>query len=152
MLSNAWHNRGTLALLPSRRVLRPPARPNSSSWRARWKAPGGVVQTHIAGEQEEIAWVKRLKKLFPCGGNYSTSKITYGLPDGVRCSPHALSSERARTLPLTLSPDALSNASNPICSLRRGMFQAKLAKDRAAGLHVGMGDRTIGAGGTSFSS
>ncbi len=143
-LIERWHGKGRLAY-----ALTPRFAPTSSEAQLAMCArladehPGVFIQSHLAENRAEVAW---MKELFPSARSYLDVYEQFGLlrPRAVYAhSIHIDDADRAR-MAATGTAAAFCPTSNLF--LGSGLFDVNAARD--AGVHVGMG--TDVGGGISF--
>lgn len=139
-----WHGRGRL-----RYAISPRFAPTSSAaqlaaaGRLAREHPDVYVHTHLAENEEEVAWVRRL---FPERRSYADVYDHYGLLRRRSVLAHGIWLDGADRTRLAAAGAALVHC--PSCNLFMGSGLFDLRRAREAGIAVGLG--TDVGGGTSF--
>jgi guanine deaminase len=115
----------------------------ASLWR---EHPGVFVQTHIAENRDEIAWVM---ELFPQRRDYFDIYAHYGLTGRRAVLAHGVHLGESEFERCHASGTALAHCPTSNLFLGSGLFPLRAARDPRRPVHVGLGT-DIGAG-TSFS-
>ncbi len=139
-----WHGRGRLgyAISPRFAISSTPAQLEAAGRLAR-EHPDAWIHTHLAENEEEVAWVR---KLFPQQRSYAEVYGHYGLLRRRTLLAHGIwldDSDRAR---IAAAGAALVHC--PCCNLFMGSGLFDLRRAREAGVAVALG--TDVGGGTSF--
>jgi guanine deaminase len=114
---------------------------------ALWREhPDVFVQTHIAENVEEVAWIRQL---YPERANYLDVYDHYGLVGRRTVLAHGIHLSEGELCRCHESGAALAHCPTSNLFLGSGLFRMRVAKNRARPVHVGLGT-DIGAG-TSFS-
>jgi guanine deaminase len=114
---------------------------------ALWREhPEVFVQTHIAENLREVAWIR---ELFPERANYLDVYDHYGLVGRRAVLAHGVHLTEPELCRCHEAGSALAHCPTSNSFLGSGLFRLQAAKDRRRPVHVGMGT-DIGAG-TSFS-
>jgi guanine deaminase len=108
--------------------------------------PGTFVQTHIAENRDEIAWVM---KLYPQRHDYLDIYAHYGLIGARAVLAHGIWLDEGAFERCHASGTALAHCPTSNLFLGSGLFPLRTARDPRRPVHVGLGT-DIGAG-TSFS-
>lgn len=108
--------------------------------------PGTIMQTHIAENLDEIAWVM---KLFPQRRNYLDIYDHYGLIGRRAVLAHGVHLDEGEFERCHATGTALAHCPTSNLFLGSGLFPMRTARDPRRPIHVGLGT-DIGAG-TSFS-
>jgi len=146
-LIGRWHGRGRAlyAITPRFAATSTPEQLEAAG--ALWKEhPDVFVQTHIAENKDEIAWVK---ELFPQRRDYLDVYDHYGLIGRRAVLAHGIHLSERELCRCHESGTALSHCPTSNLFLGSGLFRARHVKDPARPVHLGMG--TDIGGGTSFS-
>jgi guanine deaminase len=114
-----------------------------SLWR---EHPGTFVQTHIAENRDEVAWVM---KLYPQRRDYLDVYAHYGLTGRRAVLAHGIYLHEGDFERCHASGTALAHCPTSNLFLGSGLFALRTARDPRRPVHVGLGT-DIGAG-TSFS-
>ncbi len=114
-----------------------------SLWR---EHPGVLMQTHIAENRDEVAWIARL---FPERTDYLDVYAHHGLIGRRAVLAHGIHLDESEFCRCHESGTALAHCPTSNLFLGSGLFRIAAAKDRARPVHVGLGT-DVGAG-TSFS-
>jgi guanine deaminase len=144
-LIESWHDKGRLqyAITPRFAVTSSEAQLASAGHLAR-EFPGSLIQSHLAENHAEVAWVKQL---FPQARSYLDVYDRYGLLRERAVYAHCLhldTTDRAR-----MAQSGAAAAFCPTSNLQLGSGLFDLAAADAAGMRFAMGT-DVGAG-TSFS-
>jgi guanine deaminase len=146
-LIGRWHGRGRAlyAITPRFAATSTPEQLEAAG--ALWKEhPEVFVQTHIAENKDEVAWVK---ELFPQQQDYLEVYDHYGLIGRRAVLAHGIHLSERELCRCHESGTALSHCPTSNLFLGSGLFRARHVKDRARPVHLGIG--TDIGGGTSFS-
>src|SRR5262249_32699855 len=115
--------------------------------RALWQeSPGVLMQTHIAENPAEIAWVR---ELFPQRRDYLDIYEHYGLVGPRAVLAHGVHLDESTFARCHATDTALVYCPTSNLFLGSGLFPLRLARDPRRPVHIGLGT-DIGAG-TSFS-
>jgi guanine deaminase len=146
-LIGRWHGRGRnlYAITPRFAATSSPEQLELAG--ALWKEhPGTFVQSHIAENVAEVAWVK---KLFPERTGYLDVYHHYGLTGRRAMLAHGVHLTEAELCACHDTGTAIAHCPTSNLFLGSGLFKLHTAKDPRRPVHVGLGT-DIGAG-TSFS-
>ena len=146
-LIGKWHGRGrcVYAITPRFAVTSTPEQLELAG--ALWREhPDVLMQTHIAENLEEIAWVK---KLYPERRDYLDVYAHYGLIGRRAVLAHGVHLEETALQRCCETGTALAHCPTSNLFLGSGLFPLRKARDPRRPVHVGLGT-DIGAG-TSFS-
>jgi guanine deaminase len=140
-----WHGRARLeyAISPRFAPASTPAQLEAAGRLAR-EHPDVYVHTHLAENEEEVAWVR---DLFPGRRSYTDVYDHYGLLRRRALLAHGIWIDDADRRRLAAAGAALVHC--PCCNLFMGSGLFELGRTRAAGVAVALG--TDIGGGTSFS-
>jgi len=140
-----WHGRDRLgyAITPRFAPTSSPEQLEAAGTLAR-EHPGVCVQTHIAENEEEVAWVRTL---FPASRSYLDVYDRYGLLRRPAVLAHGIWLDDQDHARLAASGAALAHC--PTCNLAMGSGLFDVARASSAGVQVALG--TDIGGGTSFS-
>jgi guanine deaminase len=143
-LIERWHGRGRLgyAISPRFAVSSTPAQLEAAGRLAR-EHPDAWVHSHLAENEEEVAWVR---KLFPQQRSYTEVYGHYGLLRRRTLLAHGIWLDEQDRERLAAAGAALVHC--PCCNLAMGSGLFDLRRARAAGVAVALG--TDVGGGTSF--
>jgi guanine deaminase len=144
-LIRRWHGRQRLQYAVTPRFA-PTSSPEqlAAAGRLAHEYPDVFVHTHIAENEEEVAWVRRL---FPERRGYLDVYDHYGLLRRRSVLAHGIWLGEADLARLAATHAALAHC--PTCNLVMGSGLFDLRRATAAGVRVGLG--TDVGGGTSFS-
>ncbi|MGQ0383761.1 MAG: guanine deaminase [Gammaproteobacteria bacterium] len=139
-----WHGRGRLgyAITPRFAVSSSPAQLEAAGRLAR-EHPDAWIHTHLAENDEEVAWVR---KLYPERQGYTDVYDHYGLLRRRALFAHGIWLDAADRARLADAGAALAHC--PCCNLAMGSGLFDLRRAREAGIAVAFG--TDVGGGTSF--
>jgi guanine deaminase len=142
-----WHGRGRLgyAITPRFAPTSSPAQLEAAA--ALWREhPDCWVQSHVAENRHEIAWVR---KLFPRARDYVDVYARFGLLGRRAIYGHGIHLSERELAALAASGTALAHCPTSNLFLGSGLFSWKKVKKRRRPLRVGLG--TDVGGGTSLS-
>lgn len=144
-LIKRWHGKGRMqyAITP-RFAPTSTAEQLAAAGRLAREHPDVFVHTHVAENEEEVAWVRRL---FPERRSYLDVYDFYGLLRRRAALAHGIWLDDADLARLAKTRAALVHC--PTCNLAMGSGLFDLRRATAAGVHVALG--TDVGGGTSFS-
>lgn len=146
-LIGRWHGRGRClyAITPRFAATSTPAQLESAG--ALWREhPQTFVQTHIAENRDEVAWVR---ELFPERRDYLDVYAHYGLTGRRAVLAHGIHLDESEFARCHETGTALSHCPTSNLFLGSGLFRMHPARDPRRPVEVGLGT-DIGAG-TSFS-
>ena len=147
-LIGKWHGRGRCSLCHHAALCRElhggAARIDAA--RCGGRSPACLMQTHIAENHAEIAWVK---ELFPQRRDYLDVYEHYGLIGRRAVLAHGVHLDESEFARCHASGTALAHCPTSNLFLGSGLFPMRTARDPRRPVHVGLGT-DIGAG-TSFS-
>lgn len=146
-LIEKWHGRGRClyAVTPRFAATSSPQQLELAGtlWR---EHPGAYVQSHIAENQSEIAWIR---ELFPQRRDYLDVYAHYGLTGRKTVLAHGVHLDESELCRCHESGTALSHCPTSNTFLGSGLFRMRVARDPKRPVEVALGT-DIGAG-TSFS-
>ncbi len=146
-LIRRWHGRRRLSYAITPRFAPSCSPQQLEAAAALWKRyPEAYMQTHIAENKHELAWVK---SLYPGQRNYLDVYAHYGLTGPRAIFGHAIHLEEAEWRHLAESGSAVSHCPTSNSFLGSGLFDFSRAKDPAQPLRLGLAT-DVGAG-TSLS-
>jgi guanine deaminase len=146
-LIGRWHGRGRnlYAITPRFAVTSSEAQLEAAG--ALWREhPDVWVQTHIAENRAEVAWIA---ELFPQRSNYLDVYDHYGLIGRRSVLAHGIHLGEGELQRCHESGTALAHCPTSNLFLGSGLFRIAAAKDPRRPVHVGLGSDV--GGGTSFS-
>ena len=146
-LIDRWHGRGRCLYAVTPRYAGSSTPEQLELAGALWREhPGTFMQTHIAEQHDEIAWVM---KLFPQRCDYLDIYAHYGLIGRRAVLAHGVHLDESEFERCHASGTALAHCPTSNLFLGSGLFPLRAARDPRRPIHVGLGT-DIGAG-TSFS-
>ena len=146
-LIDRWHGRGRCLYAVTPRYAGSSTPEQLELAGALWREhPGTFMQTHIAEQHDEIAWVM---KLFPQRRDYLDIYAHYGLIGRRAVLAHGVHLDESEFERCHASGTALAHCPTSNLFLGSGLFPLRAARDPRRPVHVGLGT-DIGAG-TSFS-
>jgi len=146
-LIDKWHGRGRCLYAVTPRYAGSSTPEQLELAGALWlEHPGTFMQTHIAEQLDEIAWVM---KLFPQRRDYLDIYAHYGLTGRRAVLAHGVHLDESAFERCHSSGTALAHCPTSNLFLGSGLFPLRTARDPRRPVHVGLGT-DIGAG-TSFS-
>ena len=146
-LIDRWHGRGRCLYAVTPRYAGSSTPEQLELAGALWREhPGTFMQTHIAEQHDEIAWVM---KLFPQRRDYLDIYAHYGLIGRRAVLAHGVHLDESEFERCHASGTALAHCPTSNLFLGSGLFPLRTARDPRRPVHVGLGT-DIGAG-TSFS-
>jgi guanine deaminase len=146
-LIGKWHGRGRCLYAITPRFAGSCTEEQLELTRALWREnPGVLMQSHIAENHAEIAWVK---ELFPQRRDYLDVYEHYGLTGRRAVLAHGVHLDESEFARCHASGTALAHCPTSNLFLGSGLFPMRTARDPRRPVHVGLGT-DIGAG-TSFS-
>ena len=146
-LIDKWHGRGRCLYAVTPRYAGSSTPEQLELAGALWREhPGTFMQTHIAEQHDEIAWVM---KLFPQRRDYLDIYAHYGLTGRRAVLAHGVHLDESEFERCHASGTALAHCPTSNLFLGSGLFPLRAARDPRRPVNVGLGT-DIGAG-TSFS-
>ena len=146
-LINKWHGRGRCLYAVTPRYAGSSTPEQLELAGALWREhPGTFMQSHIAENHDEIAFVM---KLFPQRRDYLDIYAHYGLTGRRAVLAHGVHLDESEFARCHASGTALAHCPTSNLFLGSGLFPLRAARDPRRPVHVGLGT-DIGAG-TSFS-
>ena len=146
-LIDKWHGRGRCLYAVTPRYAGSSTPEQLELAGTLWREhPGTFMQTHIAEQHDEIAWVM---KLFPQRRDYLDIYAHYGLIGRRAVLAHGVHLDESEFERCHASGTALAHCPTSNLFLGSGLFPLRAARDPRRPVHVGLGT-DIGAG-TSFS-
>jgi len=146
-LIDKWHGRGRCLYAVTPRYAGSSTPEQLELAGALWREhPGTFMQTHIAEQHDEVAWVM---KLFPQRRDYLDIYAHYGLTGRRAVLAHGVHLDESEFERCHASGTALAHCPTSNLFLGSGLFPLRAARDPRRPIHVGLGT-DIGAG-TSFS-
>ena len=146
-LIDKWHGRGRCLYAVTPRYAGSSTPEQLELAGALWREhPGTFMQTHIAEQHDEIAWVM---KLFPQRRDYLDIYAHYGLIGRRAVLAHGVHLDESEFERCHASGTSLAHCPTSNLFLGSGLFPLRAARDPRRPVHVGLGT-DIGAG-TSFS-
>ena len=146
-LIERWHGRGRLAyaVTPRFAATSTPAQLHAAS--ALWKKfPGTYVQSHVAENHAEVAWIR---ELFPSSRHYVDVYAKHGLLGRRAVYAHGIHLEESEFQLLHETGTTLAHCPTSNSFLGSGLFELARAKRRERPVPVALG--TDIGGGTHFS-
>ncbi len=146
-LIGRWHGRARClyAITPRFAVTSSPAQLAAAG--ALWREhPDALVQTHIAENRAEVAWIA---ELFPDRSSYLDVYDHYGLIGRRAVLAHGIHLGEDELCRCHETGTALAHCPTSNLFLGSGLFRIAVAKDPRRPIHVGLGSDV--GGGTSFS-
>ena len=147
VLIDKWHGRGRCLYAVTPRYAGSSTPEQLELAGTLWREhPGTFMQTHIAEQHDEVAWVI---KLFPERRDYLDIYAHYGLTGRRAVLAHGVHLDESEFERCHASGTALAHCPTSNLFLGSGLFPLRAARDPRRPVHVGLGT-DIGAG-TSFS-
>ncbi len=146
-LIHRWHGHGRLTYVVTPRFSATSSDAQMAAMGALWKAhPSTLMQTHIAENPAEIAWIKRL---FPTARDYLDTYERVGLIGPGANFGHAIHIEPREIDRLRESGSGISHCPTSNLFIGSGLFDMAGLRQTAQPIPVGLG--TDVGGGSSFS-
>jgi guanine deaminase len=146
-LISRWHGKGRALYAVTPRFAGSCTEAQLDAAASLWREhPGVLMQTHIAENRDEVAWIA---ELFPERTDYLDVYAHHGLIGRRAVLAHGIHLAESEFCRCHESGTALAHCPTSNLFLGSGLFRIAAAKDRARPVHVGLGT-DVGAG-TSFS-